>query len=118
MNFTRGGVDARDRPRHGVDKTDATGLHLAARHARLHDDHMPDGQIARRACASVNRHRRAGVVMHFHPVDANAGKAGDDTHDAGAPHAPGAGNHRFDVHHDAGAPHAARTGLVGCGIGE
>lgn len=86
LYFTRGRVYPGNRTLHGINYADAVGAEQSAHIAGADDNQLAHGQIAGRGRLAIYGDRRAGVVVHFHVVDANAGKAGDDAHDAGAAH--------------------------------
>ena len=88
LYFTRGRVYPGNRAVHGIDCADAIGAQLPACRAGMNHNELAHGQIACSGRSPIHGDRRARVVVHFHVVDANTGKAGDDAHDAGAAHAP------------------------------
>ena len=77
-----------------------------------HGDQLPHCQVARRAALSIGKHRRAGVVMQFQTIYANACKAGDHTHNAGAAHTTTSGAI------DTGAAHTTTSGAIDPGAAD
>jgi len=80
-------VNAADRADHGMNHGDVAGRQLRAFAQGPHGNHLAHRQFARRGAAAIGQYRRAGVVLDFQAIDANAGKAGDHADDAGAANA-------------------------------